>query len=140
MNEHEKHQYLLAIGQRIKNLRELNGLSQAELAKKSGYTSRSTINKIELGLNDLPQSKLKTIATSLNCSVSNLLFDFNKDNFCKLYNICKNSDGQNLITNFAKLDVLDQGKILGIISYLLADTKYVQKNENEQTPKKKNNA
>lgn len=127
MDKHEKHQYLLAIGQRIKNIRELNGLSQAELAQKSGYTSRSTINKIELGLNDLPQSKLKTIATSLNCSVGNLLFDFYKDNFCELYDICKISDGHNLIADFAKLDTLDRGKILGIISYLLSDSKYKKK-------------
>lgn len=61
------------LGKRIKDKRiELN-MTQEELAKKSGYTSRSSINKIELGLVDLPQSKIILIAQALGVSVSYLL-------------------------------------------------------------------
>lgn len=35
------------IGHRIRVIRKANGWSQEELAAKMGYTSRSTINKIE---------------------------------------------------------------------------------------------
>ena len=45
-------------GQRIRDRRIEIGLTQDELAKRSGYTSRSSINKIELGIVDLPQSKM----------------------------------------------------------------------------------
>ena len=45
--------------ERIKLRREQLEITQDELAKKIGYTSRSTINKIELGKNDIPQSKNK---------------------------------------------------------------------------------
>ena len=34
------------IYERIRRLRQENNMSQDELAKKTGYTSRSTINKI----------------------------------------------------------------------------------------------
>lgn len=37
------------IGERIKARRLELGLTQEELAKKMGYTSRSTVNKVELG-------------------------------------------------------------------------------------------
>ena len=61
---------LKEMGERIRRKRiELN-LTQEELAKQVGYTSRSSINKIELGLVNLPQSKIISIANALNVSVS----------------------------------------------------------------------
>ena len=54
------------IGIRIKELREKAGLTQEELAKIIGYKSRSTINKIEMGKNDIPQNKIIKFANALN--------------------------------------------------------------------------
>lgn len=45
----------MGIGNRIKQRREYLGLSQEELARRLGYTSRSTVNKIEKGINDITQ-------------------------------------------------------------------------------------
>lgn len=42
---------------RIKARREELGMSQEELATKLGYKSRSTINKIEMGKNDINSIK-----------------------------------------------------------------------------------
>lgn len=42
----------------ILELRKREGLSQEEFAKKLGYTSKSTINKIEKGINDISYEKL----------------------------------------------------------------------------------
>lgn len=58
---------------RIKNRRIELGLTQDELAKKLGYKSRSSINKIESGKNDIPQSKISSIAKALNVSLLELL-------------------------------------------------------------------
>ena len=56
----------MTIGERIKTRREELDISQEELAKRLGYKSRSSINKIELGANNLTQSKIKAIADALD--------------------------------------------------------------------------
>ena len=57
------------LGSRIKARRELLEMTQEELAQKLGYKSRSTINKIEMGVNDIPQSKIPVFAKALDCSI-----------------------------------------------------------------------
>lgn len=48
-------------------------MSQEELAHKLGYKSRSSINKIELDIQQLTQRKIKIIAEVLNTSVNYIL-------------------------------------------------------------------
>lgn len=55
-------------GERIKARRDELKLTQAELAARMGYTSKSTINKIELGINDIPLSRLAQFAQILGVS------------------------------------------------------------------------
>lgn len=64
------------IGARIRALRIEKGMSQEELANKIGYTSvssRSTINKIEMGKNDISQSNLLKYARALDTTIEYLL-------------------------------------------------------------------
>ena len=61
------------IGEKIKKRREELGLSQEELAKKLGYSSRSTINKIEKGINDITQSKIVAFANALDTTPAYLM-------------------------------------------------------------------
>ena len=63
----------MSIGDRIKFRRIQMGLSQEELASKLGYKSRSTINKIELGVNDITQSKVSAIAKALDTTSAYLM-------------------------------------------------------------------
>jgi len=42
----------------IYEIRKKEGMSQEEFAKKLGYSSKSTINKIEKGINDISCEKL----------------------------------------------------------------------------------
>ena len=58
---------------RIKKRREELGMSQEELAHRLGYKSRSTINKIEMGINDITQSKIKAFADALNTTPGYLM-------------------------------------------------------------------
>ncbi len=73
METEQRKKSLVELGNYIKQLRIKLGMSQDELAKKCGYTSRSTINKIELGINDIPQSKIYAIAKALGVTASELL-------------------------------------------------------------------
>jgi repressor LexA len=64
---------MLELYANIKRIREARNMSQDELAKLVGFKSRSSINKIELGINDITQSKLVAIAKALNVSPAELM-------------------------------------------------------------------
>lgn len=62
----------MTVGKRIRDKRiELN-MTQDELAKKVGYKSRSSIQKIEAA-RDLPLKKISRMAVALNCSPGYLM-------------------------------------------------------------------
>lgn len=139
MNEDQRKQYLIEIGNRIKQLRTEKDMSQDELAKRSGYGSRSTINKIELGINDVPQSKIKAIAEALGVSVGTLLcwdeFDEKHDTkkIQKEVNLIERIEQQHgKITReafemYIQLDLDDQGEIRGEMKQMLKAEKYSAK-------------
>lgn len=56
----------MTIGERIKQRRIELGMSQEQLAHKLGYKSRSSVNKIELGAQNLTQPKIESIAKALD--------------------------------------------------------------------------
>ena len=49
------------LARRVRERRAALGLSQEELADRMGYRSKSSITKLEKGVNDLPQSKLEEL-------------------------------------------------------------------------------
>jgi len=63
----------MTTGQIIKTLREERGMTQEQVAELMGYSHKSSINKIELGKSDLPQSKLVAFAKIFNVSPCELL-------------------------------------------------------------------
>ena len=73
-----KNRELEIIGRRVREARIAIGLTQDEVAEKMGYTSRTTINKIEMGINGVPNSKLSLLAEILNVDISYLLVGDNK--------------------------------------------------------------
>ena len=64
---------MLELYQNIRKFRLLNKMTQDELAKKTGYTDRSSIAKIERGDVDLPQSKIMLFAAALNINAGDLM-------------------------------------------------------------------
>lgn len=62
---------MLSLYKNIKALRLERKWSQDELAKRAGYTDRSSIAKIENGLVDLPQSKILLFANIFNVAPDN---------------------------------------------------------------------
>ncbi len=61
------------LSRRIRQRRNELGLSQEELADRMGYRSKSSITKLEKGVNDLPQSKLEELAAALDTTPAWLL-------------------------------------------------------------------
>lgn len=61
------------VGARIRERRKTAGLSQAGLAARLGYESRSSINKIESGERGLPASAIKPMADALGITPMELM-------------------------------------------------------------------
>ena len=110
----------MSIGERIRNKRIEKGMTQEELAVSVGYTSKSTINKIELGINDIPLSKVCEFARALSTTESYLMgweedssssapiADPNEDQLIAVYREL-NSAGQKKLREYAE-DLLDNDK------------------------------
>lgn len=62
---------LVAFGQRVRQLRQEAGLSQAELAEASGI-DRAALSKIETGKRDLGVSRVAQLAAALGIDPSRL--------------------------------------------------------------------
>lgn len=75
----------MTIGERIKQRREELKMSQEELAQKIGYKSRSSINKIELGLYNLKQPKIKAIADALETTPSYIMGWDDEENLNRIH-------------------------------------------------------
>lgn len=65
--------YMADIGKNIAKRRIELGLTQEELAKRMGYKSKTSINKIEKGINDIPQTKIVKFAEVLRTSPASLM-------------------------------------------------------------------
>ena len=63
----------MTVGERIAARRKELNMTQEELAKKLGYKSKSSINKIELQWAKVPLSKLEKVAAALDCDPEYLM-------------------------------------------------------------------
>lgn len=64
---------MLDLYKNIKERRKALGMTQTELAEKTGYTNKSSIASIESGKVDLPQSKILEFAKALDCTPAQLM-------------------------------------------------------------------
>lgn len=150
MNEATKRE----IGRRIKERRIQLNISQEELARLIGYTSnnsRSTINKVELGINDVAQSKLPLYAKALNTTEWYILgldsephpqitdkekelwdesLDSSVENEVHLFTAVKRilgEDADELLQCFVQLNSEGKAKAIDTLSDLTAIEKYIEK-------------
>ena len=102
---------MLELYKRIRRRREELGLSQDELAKKLGYKSRSSINKIEKGENDIPQSKIVAFAEALDTTPEYLMGWDNKP-------AVRDNEGAELLNGFYSLSPVGKNMLLGVLNSL----------------------
>lgn len=117
--------YMDELYKRIRILREKSGMTQDELAKKVGYKSRSTINKIELGINDISQSKIVALAKALGTTPGYLL------GWEEIKNSPTQTVDEQLIELFSKLTLENKNKIIELADmYLKAQEKETYAEDN----------
>lgn len=73
-------QRLKDVGNRVRYFRESAGLSQEELALKSGFKGKSSISLIELGKASLTEQKIGALAKALGVEESMLRYGENLNN------------------------------------------------------------
>lgn len=106
----------MGIGDRIKEKRIELHLSQEELANRMGYTSKSTINKIELGKNDVNQKKIVQFAEALHTTVPYLMgWD---DTIEHDYIV---SGAEDIIETYSKLSEGQKKQVLSYAKYVLKE-------------------
>lgn len=72
--------HLEEFGNRVKDRRLQLGMTQEDLALKMGYSHKASINRLEKGQNNLPQTKIALLADCLQVDVGYLLgFDEEED-------------------------------------------------------------
>ena len=127
MRSEEDNIKIKEMGMRIRNRRTELNLTQEELADKLGYKSRSTINKIELGINEIHPTQLAAFAEALQTSKADLLGwgkpqvivkKIDKSTKMVEYNILT----YELIRKFEKLSDDDKDKVLNFTNNLLKHT------------------
>ena len=84
---------MMDLDKNIRALREQKKMSQEELARLTGYTSRSSIAKIEKGEVDLTQSKIIAFANALETTPGKLMGLTEADASSKPTTIAAHFDG-----------------------------------------------
>lgn len=61
------------LGDKIKEIKLKEGMSQEAFARELGYTSKSTINKIEKGINEISYDKLMILIEKYKLTLDQVL-------------------------------------------------------------------
>ena len=99
------------IGDRAKQRRLELGWTQEDLARRMGYKSLTSINKIEMNKNDIPQKKIAKFASVLGVSIPYLLE-------------LENEKPERLFDLIVQLDAEDRARIEERVLMMLENEKY----------------
>lgn len=114
-----------SVGLKLRLMRERANLTQSELAKKLGYSSSSSIAKIESGACGLHPYKAMKFAEVLGCKLEDLI-DMNETPIGKsLLNQTEDKQFQDNVDDILKFESLQN--ILGMLSQM--DAKQILKVE-----------
>jgi len=119
---------MLKLYQNIRLYRKQAKLTQDELAKLAGYTDRSSIAKIEKGLVDLSQTKIKQFADIFGVAPSTLMgwveeIEERPEEMAQLhFEMIEDVDLSEMFPDFKKLDE-QQRKLVKDLVHSLANAK-----------------
>ena len=112
---------MLDLYKNIRKFRIEQKMTQDELARRTGYTDRSSIAKIERGDVDLPQSKIILIANALGVSAGTLMGNSGVESTVFL-----RPDESNLLSNYNLLNDNGKDKAQEYVEDLSDNPKYTE--------------
>ena len=116
---------IIDVGKNIMKTRKRLGMTQEELAVRVGYKTKSAINKIELGVRDLPQKKIAAFAEALGTTPGHLMgWDAEPEDLGGLAaEVLTNPDLLQLVQDYLSLSEADQYAMRLTCSSLAAKNK-----------------
>lgn len=117
----------------IKKRREELKISQRTLASILGYKHSSSINKIELGINDIPMRKVEEFAAALHTTIEALMgWEEFSEHQINILNQIKAEYGRNavrLLEDFTRLNNAGQNMAIEQMSVLTESYRYTKKDD-----------
>ena len=116
---------MVTIGKNIAAARKRLGMTQEELAVRVGYKTKSAINKIELGVRDLPQKKIAAFAQALGVTPGHLMgWDAEPEDLGALAaKLLKDPNTLQLVQDYLSLEESDQYTVRLLVASLAAKKK-----------------
>lgn len=117
---------MLDLYRNIKKARQDLGLTQTELANRTGYADKSMIAKIESGKVDLPQSKIELFASALNTTPRHLMgWDVSREPSARIPRSLS-PDEAGLLDDYQKLNALGKKKAREDLADLTEIPRYIE--------------
>lgn len=116
---------MLQLYENIKIMRKEAKMTQEELARRTGYTDRSSIARIEKGEIDLPQSKIKQFAEALGTTPGHLMgWDAEPEDLGAIAaQVLMDPAVLNMMQEYMTLSESDKFMVRTLVSSLAAKTK-----------------
>lgn len=116
---------VIDVGKNIMRARKELGMTQEELAVRVGYKTKSAINKIELGIRDLPQKKIKQFAEALGTTPGHLMgWDAEPEDLGSLAaEVLTDPAILNMMQEYMELSEADKFMVRTLVSSLAAKNK-----------------
>lgn len=116
---------MVNVGQNIATARKRAGMTQEELARRVGYKTKSAINKIEMGIRDLPQKKIAAFAEALGVTPGHLMgWDAEPEDLGAVAaRVLMEPGTLQMVQDFLTLDTPDQYTVRTLVASLAAKNK-----------------
>lgn len=117
------------VGKNIAAARKRAGMTQEELASRVGYKTKSAINKIEMGIRDLPQKKIAAFADALGVTPGHLMGWDEKpaeelqDMGALAAQVIMDLDAMEMMRNYLRLGKSDRHTVRVLVDTLAEKTK-----------------
>lgn len=117
------------VGKNIAAARRRAEMTQEELASRVGYKTKSAINKIELGIRDLPQKKIAAFADALGVTPGYLM-GWDEKPAEELQGmgalagaVLSDPATMEMVQDYLSLSMADQATVRALVASLAAKTK-----------------
>ena len=118
--DERKSEFTVKMGKRIEFRRKQLGMNQTELAHMLGYKHKTSISKIEKGINEVSQSMIPEIAKALDTTIGYVMGWESQD--ASSYRL--SAEEREIVNLFRKMNADGKSKVLEYIHDIAENSRY----------------